>query len=180
MNSYMSIVFCLIQNGAEVNADDYHGRTALHWSAKYGSETFVEMLVEKGANIDAADRWGRTAIIWAVENTEKLVVQILLDFGADVKAKSRYDLTVLHMAAFMGWDSIVDQLLKKGANIEAEAQWGGAEETEYEEHEVEIAEAPLSKLLCQWFGLGSSDGLTPRQLAASSGQVAVQKLLQQV
>ena len=47
----------LIENGADVDWEDYQGRRALHWAAKYDDMISVSLLVDRGANIDARDRW---------------------------------------------------------------------------------------------------------------------------
>ena len=63
MNGHMVIVQSRIQREADVNTEDYYGRRALRWVAKYGNETMVRLLVGKEATISAEDHWGRTALI---------------------------------------------------------------------------------------------------------------------
>ena len=50
-----------LQNGADVNASDYDGRTALHLAASEGNGPCVEMLLAAGARFDLPDRWGNNA-----------------------------------------------------------------------------------------------------------------------
>ena len=48
-----------LQNGADVNAADYDGRTALHPAASEGNGPCVEMLPRR-ARFDLPDRWGNS------------------------------------------------------------------------------------------------------------------------
>ena len=50
-----------LQNGADVNAADYDGRTALHLAASEGNGPCVEMLLAAGARFDLKARWGNNA-----------------------------------------------------------------------------------------------------------------------
>ncbi|RSL88727.1 hypothetical protein CEP52_015119 [Fusarium oligoseptatum] len=58
----------LIKKEADVNAADYHRRTALHWAAHHSDERLAELLLRRGADVNAKDRWGKTALQWAVAN----------------------------------------------------------------------------------------------------------------
>ena len=51
--------------GADVNAKNSMGLTALHGAANRGSDDIVKFLVEHGADLDAADNEGRTPLTWA-------------------------------------------------------------------------------------------------------------------
>ena len=50
----------LLEEGADVNASDYDGRTALHLAASEGHGHVVELLLNHGANVNPVDRWGDT------------------------------------------------------------------------------------------------------------------------
>lgn len=54
------MVICLLsgQHGADVNAIDHTGQTALHWSAVRGHIQVAELLLKEGAKVDAADLYG--------------------------------------------------------------------------------------------------------------------------
>ncbi|UPL01629.1 hypothetical protein LCI18_012563 [Fusarium solani-melongenae] len=74
----------LIKKRANVNAADYHGRTALHWTAHNGDKRLAQLLLERGAHLNARDRWGKTALQWAVENWQVGMADLLQNAGTEV------------------------------------------------------------------------------------------------
>ena len=55
----------LLARGADVNATDKYGITALHWAAKAGKTEVVEALVIAGADVNATDNDGETVLQFA-------------------------------------------------------------------------------------------------------------------
>jgi len=55
----------LIEAGADVNASDEDGETALMAAAEKGHLSKVKLLIEKGANVGAKDKTGKTALQYA-------------------------------------------------------------------------------------------------------------------
>jgi len=54
-----------LELGADVNAVNSMGLTAVMGSANRGSDDIIQYLVEKGARLDVKDAAGRTPIAWA-------------------------------------------------------------------------------------------------------------------
>jgi len=48
-----------LQRGAQINAVDANGQTALHSAAVQRSDEFIEFLVDNGARLDLKDKQGR-------------------------------------------------------------------------------------------------------------------------
>ena len=49
----------LIEKGADVNAVEEDGWTALMIAAGNGHKEVCQLLIEKGADVNAVDEWGR-------------------------------------------------------------------------------------------------------------------------
>ena len=58
----MGVVALLLERGANVNASDSHGFTALHRATYWGNTVVVRQLLEKGASVNAKDNGGSTAL----------------------------------------------------------------------------------------------------------------------
>ena len=54
-----------MKHGADPDAADYDGRTALHLAACEGMRKAVQVLLDGGANKQLRDRWGDTAVTCA-------------------------------------------------------------------------------------------------------------------
>ena len=109
----------LLERGADIEAKDNGGKTALMHAVLEDRTETVVLLLERGANIEAKSDYGWTALMYAAywENTE--VVDLLIKRGTDIEAKDKNGLTALMLAAQYGKTKKVVQLLKRGANIEA-------------------------------------------------------------
>jgi ankyrin repeat protein len=70
----------LIEKGADVNAKNKSGWTALHFASSEGQLKIVQCLMEEGANINAEDKSKMTALNLARKNVQLEVVQYLSDF----------------------------------------------------------------------------------------------------
>jgi uncharacterized protein len=63
-------VRALLQQGADVNAADGDGSTALHWAAGHGDAEMTRALLAAGANINATTRIGAiTPLFMAAKRT---------------------------------------------------------------------------------------------------------------
>ncbi|NJO91290.1 MAG: hypothetical protein HC831_21730 [Chloroflexia bacterium] len=77
-----------LNKGADVNALNKHGETALMHSAVTGNLEIAQMLLERGAMLDIQSVEGLTALMLAADNGKKEVAELLLKNGADTKLVS--------------------------------------------------------------------------------------------
>ncbi len=107
----------LIDHGADVNAQNDFGSTALMWSVPDPSK--VRLLLDHGAQVNTAARSGRTAlIIAAFTNPSAEVVRLLLAKGAKVDVMDLRHVTPLNAATFGNDTATVRLLLEAGADID--------------------------------------------------------------
>lgn len=108
----------LLSAGADANAKDDDGLTALMYAAMYASADCVELLLAQGAAPNAKSNSGLTALMLAIGQAEK--VRMLLAKGAEVNARSKQGHTALSIAAgHEGTAEVVKTLLDHGAELPA-------------------------------------------------------------
>jgi ankyrin repeat protein len=120
-------VRALIAQGADVNAPQGDGMSALHWAAFRGDTLLTDMLLKAGAKLEAATRNGAyTPLHLASKGGHAAVVRRLLNAGSKVTAVTTTGaVTPLHFAAGAGSADAVTALLDRGADVNArESTWG--------------------------------------------------------
>src|SRR5206468_1361689 len=78
----------LLKQGANVNATQADGTTALHWASYRDDLESADLLIRSGANVNARAARGQTALMWAVAQKHPEVVKVLIANGADIHARS--------------------------------------------------------------------------------------------
>jgi ankyrin repeat protein len=107
----------LIDRGADVNAQNAFGSTALMWSVSDPAK--VRLLLDHGAQVNTAAKSGRTVlIIAAFTNPSAEVVRLLLAKGAKVDVMDQRHVTPLNAATFGNDTATVRLLLDAGADID--------------------------------------------------------------
>ena len=117
----------LLRGGADVNAPQGDGMTALHWAAERGDEVLCEVLLYAGARVDAGTRIGHyTPLHLAARAASVPVIEMLLGAGSDPgAATTNSGATPLHLAAAAGDPRVIEVLAGAGADVNArEAAWG--------------------------------------------------------
>lgn len=84
--------------GADIEARDPDGNTALIAASRWGTPAMVTLLLGRGADVNAANKKNDTALIEATRGGRPEAVRLLLAGGADVNAKNKKGDTALAQA----------------------------------------------------------------------------------
>jgi ankyrin repeat protein len=116
----------LLREGADVDAAQGDGMTALHWAAERGDADLADVLLDAGADVAAVTRLGDYAPLHlATKRGHARVVERLLEAGADPETRtSSGGVAPLHLAAAAGSVEAVRALLDHGTEVDApEGMW---------------------------------------------------------
>ena len=114
-----ALIRTLLNAGADVNAAQADGTTALHWAVYNDDVETAGLLVKRGANVNTANRYGVPPLSLACANGNADLVKLLLDAGADANATLQGGETILMTAARAGNVEAVKALLAHEAKPDA-------------------------------------------------------------
>lgn len=106
----------LLDAGADIEAMNNAGNTALHYAAATSKSECVRILIENGANVEAKSlNSGFTALHYATQRGDVDCTLLLLDKEANLDAKDNNGDTPLHLATRFGKVDCEKLLLSRGA-----------------------------------------------------------------
>ena len=82
-----AVMQALVDAGADLEARDVAGSTALHYAAQNHNNGIIKVLIEAGADITATQEGGATALHLAALHSTPAVMTELMNAGADVNAE---------------------------------------------------------------------------------------------
>jgi ankyrin repeat protein len=151
MKGQTTIAQLLINNGANVNAQNKDGNTPLHKASEHGNTEVAKLLIENGANVNAQDKNGLTPLHVAIRYFTEIAL-LLINKGASLFAKTIKGLhpldlaqgestkillqkvdvnthdqdghTPLHYASQKGLSDAAKNLIARGAAINAQDNYG--------------------------------------------------------
>ncbi len=84
-----AVIRKLLKAGADVEAANADGQTALMIVARSSNVEAAKLLIKAGANVNAREHWrGQTALMWAAAQSQPGMVHLLVKHGASVNERS--------------------------------------------------------------------------------------------
>ena len=112
-----TMVTALLEGGADINAQNCLGYTALLYAVKNNHLELVQELVNAGANVNLQTKGGDTPLIYAVKNKNIDIVDILLEKEPDLNLQDEAGYTALTYAEENDSIEIANALVEKGAEV---------------------------------------------------------------
>lgn len=115
----------LIENHANVNAQDTDGATPLHIAVFCNNTTLVELLLLNNADPDRADFEGLTPLYWTTQADNADIAKVLLQNSASANVCTNSDeKSPMHVAAEHGAVEVIELLHYQGSDLNAKAKQG--------------------------------------------------------
>ncbi|XP_018574567.1 ankyrin-3-like [Anoplophora glabripennis] len=179
----VEIVKCLVEFGADLNATDENGCTALYLAVERCRTNTVKYLLQRGANRNITDNEGYSALHIAARENYLDSVKLLVEAAADVNATDYYGKTALHFAVSGDTSNldIVKCLVENEANVIIRDSEGNtplhlAVDEDVNENNPDIVRV-LAK--CGGINIRNFSGETALHLAAYNDLDAVKVLVQE-
>lgn len=114
---YMSlkVAYSLLDHGADVNAVNLQGRTALHLSISKGQTSLTRLLLARGADVTLKDQYGAAPLTLAVKSNHKATAQMLLEHNLQRQVQCGILDDALWVAALKGNISLLEVLFAKSS-----------------------------------------------------------------
>jgi ankyrin repeat protein len=114
-----------IRTGANVNAVQADGTSALLWAVYRIDHDVAQALLDRGANPNARNSLGTSPLCEAVALSDDKLVGMLLKAGADPNVGNNDEQTPLMIASRVGSLPLVQMLQKAGARVNEREQYRG-------------------------------------------------------
>jgi ankyrin len=118
-------VLAAIAAGADVNAPEPDGTTALHWAVYRHQTDVIDALLAAGADPSARNEYGAAPMGEAAVVGDPAVLEALLEAGAEADAPGPDGQTALMVIARTANLDAARLLLDAGADVDAVEGWGG-------------------------------------------------------
>ena len=167
----------MLQRPQNPDARDRDGWPALHFAARVGNASCMELLLESRADLEIrSTEDGFTALHCAAFNGHAEVLKLLLDAGADRNTAQEEGATALHLATWEGHLEIVRLLLDAGADKDC-ARTNGRMPLHLAAVKGHLEVVRLLLDAGAEKDCATPDGFTPLHHAANKGHLEVARLL---
>ncbi len=126
MRGDIETVRSLLRGGADVNAAQGDGMTALHWAAVHNDVAMAELVLYAGAKVASTTRLGGyTPLHLASREGLGDAVHALLEAGSKANTMTSTGVRAIHLAAQAGRPDAIRALLEHGAEVDARDTYAG-------------------------------------------------------
>ncbi len=118
LNGDSERIRALLADGADIDAKDRYGQTALMIASKHGQANVASVLVEHRADLDVTAKFNLSAVMLAVVNRHGAIVETLVNAGADLSLRGTgapgfFEKTALQLAEESEQSELADFVRRK-------------------------------------------------------------------